>query len=161
MHFDAEFHDVSDFDCGVLELNEWLRNSAEAAERRRTARTWVWTDDRNRVLGYFALAAHVVARAETPSRLGRGGPAEIPAVLVAKLALDSSLRGSGLGGALLADALMRCAVAAESVGARLVVVDALTAEVALWYEQYGFTRVPGSLRLVQRVRDIAALGLGS
>lgn len=88
--------------------------------------------------------------------MGRGGPAEIPAVLLARLALDVHLRGEGLGAVLVADALDRIVVATNVVAARLVVVDALAEPVARFYEQLGFRRIPGSHRLVQKVADIEA-----
>lgn len=108
------------------------------------------------MVAYYALAAHKVARDVVPPRLGRGGPAEIPAVLLARLALRQDLRGQGLGRSLVADALERVVTATQIVGARLVVVDAIAEPVARLYETLGFRRVPGSLTLVQKISDIEA-----
>jgi GNAT superfamily N-acetyltransferase len=154
--FDPERHDVREFSCGVESLDVWLRAHAAVATARGTARTWVWVDADGRVVGYYALAAHKVSRDGVPSRLGRGGPVEIPAVLLARLALSTHLRGSGLGALLVADALQRVVQATRTVGARLVVVDALSEKVAHFYEGLGFRRIPDSLLLVQRVSDVAA-----
>ena len=134
----------------------WLREQAATASRRGTARTWVWVNDDARVVGYYALAAHKIAREQVPSRIGRGGPVEIPAVLLARLALSEHLRGRGLGAVLVADALERVIVATQTVAARVVVVDALAEPVAQFYETLGFRRIPGSLRLVQKISDIEA-----
>ncbi len=151
---DPRRHNVSGFTCGEESLDSWLREHAALASRRNTARTWVWLDERDRVIGYYALAAHKVARELVVAREGRGGPAEIPAVLLAKLALAEHLRGRGWGAVLVADALTRIVAATPVVAARLVVVDALTERVAQFYESLGFRRVPGSLLLVQRIADI-------
>jgi GNAT superfamily N-acetyltransferase len=148
---------VSGFSCGVEKLDSWLREQAVPAEKRGTARTWVWVDEDSRAVGYYALAAHKVARETVPSRIGRGGPAEIPAVLLAKLALDRRVQGRGLGPVLVADALDRIVTVTQIVAARLVVVDALNEDVASFSERLGFRRVPGSLKLVQRVKDIEAV----
>lgn len=107
-------------------------------------------------MGYYALAAHKVARDDAPSKLGRGGPVEIPAVLLARLALSESLRGQDLGAVLVADALQRVVDATQTVAARLVVVDAMHERVALFYEMLGFRRIPASLLLAQKVADIEA-----
>ncbi len=115
----------------------------------------MWVLD-GEVVGYYSLSAHKVVREDVPGQVGRGGPREIPAVLIGKLALTRSARGQGLGELLLADALTRVLAATHHVAARLVVVDALSEPVALFYERMGFVRVPGSLLLVQRVRDIRA-----
>ena len=154
--FDPDRHDVSDFACGEPSLDVWLREQAAQADVRRTARTWVWVDASGAVVGYYALAAHKVARANVPGRIGRGGPVEIPAVLVARLALSTSMQGQGLGGVLVADALGRIVEATRTVAARLVVVDALHENAARFYEALGFRRVPDSLLLVQKIADIEA-----
>ncbi|WP_158866935.1 GNAT family N-acetyltransferase [Leifsonia sp. AG29] len=153
--FEPEVHDASEFTCGVNVMDAWLRDNAADAARRRTSTTWVWADD-SRVVAYYSLSGHKVARGEVPRDIGRGGPQEIPAVLIGKLALDQSRQGQGLGGLLLADALTRFLAATQIVAARLVVVDALDDDVARYYEHYGFDRVPGSLRLVRRVSSIEA-----
>lgn len=152
---DPARHDVTGFTCGEASLDVWLREQAVPATARPTARTWVvWSDAEDRVVGYYALAAHKVAREEVPGKIGRGGPTEIPAVLLARLALSQSLRGQGLGQVLVADALTRIVEATQTVGARLVVVDALHETVARFCESLGFRRVPDSLLLVQKLTDI-------
>lgn len=123
---------------------------------RRTARTFVWHRGDRRVLAYYSLTAHLLQREELPGSLGRGGPRQIPAVLLARLALDQSLQGQGLGGALLAEALHRVVAATETVAARFVVVDAIDERAASFYEHHGFRRIPQTLRLVQKVADSAA-----
>lgn len=159
--FDPERHEVAGFACGEEDLDEWLKHHAETATRRRTARIWVWIDNDDEVVAYYALAAHKVAREQVPSRIGRGGPREIPAVLLARLALSERLRGRGWGAVLVADALERVVVATQTVAARVVVVDALNESVARFYEALGFRRIPGSLRLVQKISDVeAALASG-
>lgn len=150
-------HDLARFDCGEPELERWLKASALHAERMRTARTTVWHQGDRRVVAYFALAAHLIRREDLPPRIGRGSPTLIPSILLARLALDRSLHGEGLGEQLLLDALLRGLRASEIAGARLFVVDALHARAATFYEHFGFTRLAGDpYRLVQKVADIAA-----
>ena len=148
-------HAVDAFDSGEPALDDWLRRSALDAQKRGTARTFVVVEA-GRVVGYYALAAHVLQRDELPGRVARGNPAQIPAVLLARLALDRAYQGNGLGGALLADALRRIVDATTVVAARYVVVDALHEGAAAFYEKHGFVRVPGMLRLVRKVADVAA-----
>ncbi|HEX4016817.1 MAG TPA: GNAT family N-acetyltransferase [Frankiaceae bacterium] len=154
--YDPEAHDVAGFRCGEPSLDTWLREQAVPATARRTARTWVWLDGQDTVVAYYALAAHKISREEVPGKISRGGPAEIPAVLLARLALAVSLRGQNLGEVLLADALARVVDATRTVAARLVVVDALHEKVAHFYERLGFRRIPGSLVLVQKIADVEA-----
>lgn len=156
---DPGLHLLTALDSGVPQLDEWLRLHSAGAEARRVARTFVWVDpdtDPNRVLGYYSLTGHTLVRDSLPAGTGRGSPAEIPAVLLARLALDSSLQGRGLGSVLLVDALTRVVAATRTVAARFVVVDAVGEAAAGFYDHHGFRRIPGTLRLVQKVSDIAA-----
>ena len=151
-----EHHALDGFDCGVEPLNRWLRQHSLHAQRMRTARTFVWHREDDAVCAYFSLAAHLVVRSELPKRVGRGAPDSIPSVLLARLALDESLTGQGLGGELLWDALSRACAAADIAAARLVVVDAVDTAAAAFYRHHGFLSVPGNdHRLVQKVSDIA------
>jgi GNAT superfamily N-acetyltransferase len=155
---EPERHDLSALDSGEPVLDGWLREHAAGAEARRVARTFVWVADERAdlVVGYYSLTGHRLVRDALPTSIGRGSPTEIPAVLLARLALDRGQQGTGAGGALLADALGRIVVATQTVAARFVVVDALHERAAGFYEHHGFRRIPGTLRLVQKVSDIAA-----
>lgn len=155
----VEAHDLDRFCCGRQALDDWLKRSARHAQAMNTGRTFVWHAGDRVVVAYYTLAAHLVARERVPKRIGRGSPDVIPAVLLARLALDRTLHGTGLGGELLWDALERAWAASRQAGARLVVVDAVDDEAASFYEHYGFSRIPGAARLVQKISDIeAALG---
>ena len=160
--YDPLRHDAAGFDSGEPTLDEWLRQHAAGADARRTARTFVWTDTiglgdgPERVIAYYSLTGHRLVRSDLPRKIGRGSPDEIPAVLLARLAVDRSAQGGGIGGAVLADALSRVVDATSIVAARFVVVDALHERAATFYEHHGFTRIPDTLRLIQKISDIAA-----
>jgi GNAT superfamily N-acetyltransferase len=157
-HLEIDRHDVGALDSGASELDTWFREQAAGAEARRVARTFVWVESQrpDQVRGYYTLTGHRLVRSALPASVGHGSPAEIPAVLLARLALDVSLQGTGMGGVLLADALMRIVTATRTVAARFVVVDDRDEVVAAFYEHYGFRRIPDSMRLVQKVSDIAS-----
>jgi GNAT superfamily N-acetyltransferase len=150
-------HTLSGFDSGEDSLDSWLRDSALGSDARGITRTFVWTEvETTRVIGYYALMAHVLERDALPKAIGRGSPRDIPAILLARLALDRHEHGRGLGGALLADALERCALAARNVGARFVVVDALHEQACAFYAHFGFRQIPHTKRLVLRTSTIDA-----
>lgn len=152
----APHHHLWEFRCGVESLDRWLVDHSTHAQSMRTAQTFVWHAGDDRVVGYFSLAAHLVVRGELPKKLGRGSPTSIPAVMLARLALDIRLHGDRLGGELLWDALTRSRTAADIAAARLVAVDAIGERAAAFYQQHGFTPVPGNPnRLVQKMSDIA------
>jgi predicted N-acetyltransferase YhbS len=153
----AASHDVAGFDSGKPELDAWLRDSAAHAAAMHTGRTFVWLTDVGRVVAYFTLAAHLVARAELPTKISRGSPDSIPAILLARLALGRSLHRRKLGGELLWDALSRAVAANRQAAARIVVVDAIDDNAVGFYVHYGFTVIPGNqYRLVQKMSSIEA-----
>ena len=149
-------HSVEAFDCGRPEFSRWLKGSAAHAQSNRTARTFVWHTGDRRVVAYFSLAAHLVERGEFPHRIGRGSPEQIPAVLLARLALDRNLQGEGLASQLLVDATQRTITASDSVGVRFLVVDAIDDTAAQFYVHHGFVRLPSSLRLARKLSDLEA-----
>ena len=82
------------------------------------------------------------------------GPAFIPTILLAKLALHQDLRGQGFGRQLLIDALSRAVRAIDEAGGRFIVVDAIDDEAHSFYEHFGFEPVPGlGSRLIMRSTD--------
>lgn len=115
------------------------------AESANTGRTFVWVEAASRaVVGYFTLAAHLLRRADVPKAVGRGAPDAIPAILLARLALDRSLQGQGLGARLLLDALESAVDASTRAAGRLIAWTPSTtprhdAAVGTW-------AVPSSLR---------------
>lgn len=154
-------HALSGFRCGDDQLDEWLIRHARRATGQGT-RTYVLVGTGDSVAGYFAITPHYLRREETPSRIGRGAPRQIPAILLAKLALDQSHQGSGLGSELLVAALATIVDAARRVGGRLIVVDAISDEARRFYEHHDFQPLPGNdRRLIMKLSTAAkALGVG-
>jgi GNAT superfamily N-acetyltransferase len=135
----SELHDVSRFDCGGHEsLNDWLRRFALANQKNDSARTYA-VHRAGFVVGYYSVAAGSVSVEEAPGRIAKGlARHPIPVILLARLAVDRAERGTGLGKALLKDALSRIAVAAEVVGARAVLVHAIDDKAKKFYLHFGF-----------------------
>lgn len=149
--------DLAHFDSGVTELDTWLREHALNDGKRNTSRTFIAVEAETGVIGFYSLSAHKVSRDHLPKKFGRGGPQEVPAVLIAKLALAHSHHGHGLGEELLVDALLRIARASLIVGARYVVVDPVSEKAAHWYQKQGFVRIADDHPLVLPVSSIVTL----
>lgn len=134
-------HALDEFACGVASLDEWLKRRARINQLGGAARTYVVADGR-RVVGYYCLASGALAAADAPGGLRRNMPDPIPMAILGRLAVDTAWHGQGLGGALLNDALMRTAQAAQIVGMRGLLVHALSAPAAAFYRHYGFIVSP-------------------
>jgi predicted N-acetyltransferase YhbS len=152
-------HDTEPFDCGTGSLKQWLRQHAIQAAAIGSARTFVMHDgDQDRVVGCHALAASSIVHAAATGRAARGMPRHpIPVVLLARLAVDMSVQGRGIGAWLLRDAMLRTLSAAESVGIRVMVVHAISDDARRFYERHGFEASPTDpLNLQMLIKDIRA-----
>lgn len=148
-------HDRSAFDCGVPALNDYLKKYALQNQTKHAARTYVATRG-NRIVGYYSLAYGSVSLEEAPQNVKSGLPRHpIPVILLARLAVDSTEQGHGLGAALLKDALLRTIQAAEIAGLRAMLVHAKDDAAKSFYEKFGFEPSPiDAYHLFLRVSDI-------
>lgn len=152
-------HVVDGFDCGTESLNRWLERHARQAQSTGSARTYVMCDGKqDRVVAYHAIAAASVTADEATSRAAKGMPRHpIPAILLARLAVDSSVQGHGLGAWLLRDAMLRTLNAADEVGIRVLLVHAIDETAASFYTRHGFEPSPTDpLNLQMLMKDIRA-----
>lgn len=139
-HLTAE-HDVSAFDSGVPELDNWLKRRALQNEASGASRTYVVIAD-GRAVGYYALATGAIAQQEATGKVRRNMPEPIPVMVLGRLAVDRGHQGQGLGSALLKDALLRTLNAASIAGIRAVLLHAISDDARRFYENAGFSTSP-------------------
>ena len=152
-------HDVSGFHCGKPALDEFLKRHAFDKQRAMLSRTYVVTEG-TRVVGYFTLAHVAITQAESPKKLGRGMPSAIPAILMARFAVDRTVQGRGLGRSLFTDAVRRTWAVMRSGPApvRLFVVDAKDETARGFYERFDMIPSPvDPMRLFLSYKTLAAL----
>jgi GNAT superfamily N-acetyltransferase len=131
-------HELDGFDCGKEDLNRFLKRYAWDNQRAHGAQTYVLAKGL-RVLGYYSLAAASVAHDEATERVKKGlARHPIPMIVLARLAVDVSMQGKGVGSALLKDTLMRTAQAADTIGARALLVHANDDEAKAFYQHFTF-----------------------
>jgi GNAT superfamily N-acetyltransferase len=149
-------HLLDGFDSGERSLDEWLVQQATANQAAGFSRTYVVTDD-GRVVAFHAVSSFAIWRADAMGRARRRSPLQIPAVLLGRLAVDRRLQGRGLGAALLRHAMELTVVAADAVGIRLLVVNALDEQAAAFYRRFGLEPSPTNpLDLMITVNDLRA-----
>lgn len=134
-------HDFSQFRCGEVTLDEWLRRRALQNEESGASRTYVACVGK-RVVGYYALAVGAVAHIDAPGRVRRNMPDPVPVMVIGRLAVDQSVQGQGIGPALLRDAVLRTLQAAEIAGIRAILVHAISEDARRFYEKWGFLSSP-------------------
>jgi predicted N-acetyltransferase YhbS len=151
-------HDRSGFACGEPELDRWLTDHALGAQASGSARVFASTDG-DRVVGYYALAAAQLQASEASERALKGQPKgrPVPAVLLARLAVDMDHQGVGLGRSLLQDAMLRANEAAAELGIRVMLVHAKHERASNWYKRFGFEESPTDpMHLLLLMKDLRA-----
>jgi len=134
-------HQLDAFDSGVTSLDHWLKRRALANEAGGASRSFVACAG-GRVIGYYSLAAASVVHDVATPRARRNMPDPVPAVVLARLAVDRSMQGKGVGASLLQDAVLRVAAAADSIGVRVLLVHALSEDAKRFYLKFGFRESP-------------------
>ncbi len=152
-------HVTEGFDCGRESLNLWLTRHSRQAAAAGSARPYVVLDrQQGRVVGYHALTAAGLERNAGTERVIKGMPRyQIPVVLLARLAVDRTVTGLGLGAWLLRDAMLRSLAAAQSIGARAMLVHAKDEQARGFYLRDGLEPSPSDpLHLMILLKDVAA-----
>jgi predicted N-acetyltransferase YhbS len=152
----ADNHQVEDFASGESVLDRWLHRRALANQVSGASRTYVACEG-NRVVGYYAIASGALAHSIGAARIRRNMPDPIPVVVLARLAVDRSRQGRGLGRALFRDAARRIFQAADTIGIRGIVVDPISELARRFYTDLGFEPcATESATLLVTLRDIRA-----
>jgi len=157
----AATHDRASFSCGAESLDRYLKTQAGQDVRRKSNAVFVLVEatQPQRVLGYFTLCATALSQGDVPEAARKHVPRYplVSATLIGRLAVAKDHQGQGLGAILLAKALHKAYESANTVGASMVVVDALDEAAARFYSAHDFVRLPESMRLVLPLRSIEKL----
>ena len=133
---------VESFDCGQRALNQFLQRFALVNQKSNSAQTYVSCHSGS-VVGFYSLAVGSVELSNVAPRATKGTPQHpVPVMLLARLAVDLKHQGAGLGNALLRDALLRTAQAADIAGIRALLVHAKDETARQWYLNWEFEPSP-------------------
>lgn len=135
-------HDTTGFVCRQGALSQWLRGRALANASSGASRTYVVCTDKQRVIGYYALAAGSISAESAPSRMRRNMPDPLPVIVLGRLAVHDDWTGHGIGGGLLKDAVLRTLQAAEIIGASALLCHAIDDDAKAFYLKHGFVESP-------------------
>jgi GNAT superfamily N-acetyltransferase len=149
---------VDGFDCGQVPLNQFLQRYALVSQKANSAQTYVCCLG-DVVVGYYSLTVGGVEPEAAPSRVMKGlARHPVPVMILARLAVDREHQRKGLGQALLKDALLRTAQAAEIAGIRCLLVHAKDDMARRWYQSWDFEPSPTDpYHLFLMLKDLKSL----
>ncbi|WP_126174495.1 GNAT family N-acetyltransferase [Altericroceibacterium xinjiangense] len=164
---DPAKHDRAAFSCGITQVDNFFRRTANKLAKADNVRTFVMVGPGDELIGFYATNAHAIDYTELPDRFARNRPAHgsIPAAYISMIGVDSRFQGQGYGGDLLVDCLMRLAGAADVLGIAVVILDVLdcgdpqkVAKRLTLYTSYGFEPLPSNgLRLFLPIAAVRML----
>ena len=136
----GKHHERAGFSCGKPALDDFIRARVSQYEKRRPGKDLRGcSEGRKNVLGYYTLAAGSVSVEHLPPSASRKLPKHpVPVILLARLAVDQSAQGMGLGEGLLLDALQRSLDLSAGLGVYAVEVKAIDDAAAKFYRKYAF-----------------------
>lgn len=164
---DPAKHDRAAFSCGVEQVDNFFRKTANKLAQADNLRVFVMVSPSGQLIGFYALNAHAIDYSELPANHARTRPGhgQIPAAYISMIGVDTRFAGKGYGGDLLADALTRIARAADEIGISVVMLDVLDCgdpdlvqRRLKLYTGYGFTPLPSQpLRLFLPIATVRNL----
>jgi len=142
--------DRTAFDSGSEALDRYFRERVTQDVRRRVASCFVAIDEADGIAGFYTIAATSLVLDTMSDEQARRLPRYpvVPAVLLGRLAVATAHQGKRLGGALVADALLRAT--RSEVMAYAMIVEAKDAPAARFYAHLGFTRLRDDQRRLIR-----------
>ncbi len=164
---DPAKHDRAAFSCGITQVDNFFRRTANKLAKADNVRTFVMIGAEGELIGFYATNAHAIDYNELPDWFARNRPAHgsIPAAYISMIGVDSRFQGQGYGGDLLVDCLKRIAIAADALGIAVVMLDVLdcgdpdkVAKRVALYTSYGFEPLPSNgLRLFLPIATVRTL----
>jgi GNAT superfamily N-acetyltransferase len=135
-------HDRKGFDCGEIELNNWLSRFAKQHKEKGLSSTFVIvdTESSSEILGFYAVSPTELLCSALPSNLQKRLPNKAPSFRLGRLATANAHKGKGIGALLLFDAINRVTRISADIGGVGLVVNAKPNAIG-FYAQYGFEQM--------------------
>ena len=163
VELDKAVHQRKIFDCGIDELNSFLKKFAVRHRDAGISMTMVLPakDNEEEICAYYTLSHTEIERETLPQKLAKMLPRyPIPVMLIAQLAVHKNMQGYGLGKVSLIRALKHAYEINLHLPSYAVVIDALDDGVQSFYEQYGFLPLDAynhRVRLFLSMKTVAQL----
>jgi len=151
-------HNRKGFSCGVVELDNYIKQYVSQDVKRKLAVCYILEDEDANVIAYYTLSCSSVELNDIPDDLKSSLTyAEIPVVIIGRLAVHVDYQGNKLGQILLIDALKRIIEISALVGNHAVIVDPINEAAENFYSKFGFIQLKDAKRMFLPLKTVATL----
>lgn len=135
--------DVSSFNCGDDDLNDFLLSDALQNQEDWLSRTHILCSAENIPMGYFTITLDTLhkGRLALSDKIGGYPYQKYPAVKLARLAVDTRFQNCGIGKLLMKHFFIAAYGLMKEGGGRFITVDAKNSARG-FYQRFGFRAVP-------------------
>ena len=160
-------HERTTFDCGEVELNEFIQKHAAKHMDIRISTTMVLPaidsllNGKYPICAFFTITPGSIKRETLPEDLMKKLPYyPVPVFLIAQMAVHSECQGIGLGKITLVKTLEFLLNVNKYMRAYAVIVDCINDDIAQFYSKYGFEILgynAGRLRMYLPMKTVEQL----
>lgn len=130
--------DVSGFDCGHRDTNDFLKDDALEYQKQNLAVTYVLKDNAGKVIGFVSLAMGAIKTRDAPIVKIPGVEIhQYPCLKMGQLGVTKDRQGRNLGELLVLTSIKLADRLSRDVGCRFVQVDSYPEKIG-FYDKYGF-----------------------
>lgn len=154
-------HNRNHFDCGVVELNDFILKYASQQQEKDLNKVYVAVPKNHPlpkpILGYYTLNTCSLSFKSLPDKVVKNIPRNypIPTVKIGRLARDLQKTKPGFGEKILGDALYRILKLTKELGIFAVDVDAKNHSIKKFYQKYGFIELQDDpLSLIMPIKTL-------
>ncbi len=144
----TERHNVSSFDCGDEQLNEFLKEDAITYQNGKVAVTYLYYTE-NQLIGFYCLLNDSIELTGKPKKvLDKLGKRQrsYPAIKIGRLGVYKEYPRKGIGSEMVKIIIGQALSHSERIGCRFITVDAYnTPKVLSFYLKNGFKRLKKSV----------------
>ena len=148
------------FKCGNEILDKYLAHFALQDQQKKLSVCFVLESLSGEIIGYYTLSASSIDAKNTSDQ--RFMPFKtnyrtLPIILIGRFAIEQKFKEMGFGKKLLSDALKRCALQANQIGACAVFVDPIDEQAKNFYLKFGFQTLPHQPKLFVTIKTLQSL----
>lgn len=135
----AKYHNLSKFDCGDKDINDFIRNDAINYQEANLATTTLFIHNEE-IIGFFSAEADslkLMPPEKEEHEVDKKPIMEFPAIKIARLGRDAKFKNQDVGNNILKWAIGYILECSKMIAVRFVTVDAYHNKVP-WYQSFGF-----------------------